>query len=38
MRDHQVVRALSSYKQKRTSGSWGAIIRYPLAIAQLIGV
>ncbi len=38
MRDHQVLRAISSYRQKRTSGSWGAIIRYPLAIAQMIGV
>jgi hypothetical protein len=38
MRDHQVVRALSSYAQKRTAGTWGAIIRYPMAFAQLIGV
>nr|WP_321986151.1 major capsid family protein [uncultured Lichenicoccus sp.] len=38
MRDHQVVRMLSSYEQKRTAGTWGAIIRYPLAFAQLLGV
>jgi hypothetical protein len=37
-RDHQIVRALSSYAQKRTAGTWGAIIRYPVAIAQMIGV
>ena len=37
-RDHPIVRDLSSYKQKRTGGTWGAIIRYPLAIAQLLGV
>jgi hypothetical protein len=37
-RDHQILRALSSYAQKRTAGTWGAIIRYPLAFAQLIGV
>ncbi len=38
MRDHQVVRQLSSYQQKKTSGSFGAVIRYPLAIAQMLGV
>jgi hypothetical protein len=38
MRDHAIVRDLSSYKQKKTSGTWGAIIRYPLAFAQMIGV
>jgi hypothetical protein len=38
MRDHQLVRALSSYEQKRTAGTWGAIIRYPLAVSQMIGV
>lgn len=38
MRDHMVVRDTSSYKQKRTSGTWGAVIKYPLAVAQMIGV
>ena len=38
MRDHQVVRQLSSYQQKRTAGTWGAVIRYPMAVAQMIGV
>ena len=38
MRDHLVVRSTSSYKQKRTAGTWGAIIKYPLAVAQMIGV
>lgn len=38
MRDHQAVRALSSYKQKRTSGSWGFILRKPLGVSQLLGV
>ena len=38
MRDHLVVRDLSSYKQKRTGGTWGAIIKYPLGIATMIGV
>ncbi len=38
MRDHLVVRGTSSYKQKRTGGTFGAIIRYPLAVAQMLGV
>ncbi|MDE1158427.1 MAG: hypothetical protein PW791_09140 [Neorhizobium sp.] len=38
MRDHQVVRALSSYQQKKTSGTWGAVIRYPVAVTQMLGV
>jgi hypothetical protein len=37
-RDHALVRSLSSYAQKKTGGTWGAIIRYPLAIAGMIGV
>lgn len=38
MRDHMVVRALSSYKQKRTGGSWGFILKRPLGVAQMLGV
>jgi hypothetical protein len=37
-RDHNTVRMHSSVSQKRTAGTWGAIIRYPLAVAQLLGV
>lgn len=37
-RDHALVRSLSSYAQKKTAGSWGAIIRYPLAFSQMLGV
>ena len=37
-KDHQIVRSLSSFAQKRTAGSWGAIIKYPLAFSQLLGV
>jgi hypothetical protein len=32
------VRSLSSYAQKKTGGTWGAIIRYPMAFAQMLGV
>ena len=33
-----IVRALSSFQQKMTQGSFGAVIRQPFAISQLIGV
>ncbi|HEX2753730.1 MAG TPA: DUF2184 domain-containing protein [Alphaproteobacteria bacterium] len=38
MRDHAIVRELSAWKQKKTSGTWGAVIRYPVAISQMLGV
>lgn len=38
MRAHPVVVGASSYKQKKTSGTWGAIIRRPVAVASMLGV
>ncbi|MCA6222450.1 major capsid family protein [Photorhabdus antumapuensis] len=38
MRAHAVVVSSSSFKQKKSAGTWGAIIRYPHAIAQMLGV
>lgn len=38
MRSHPIIRQLSSYKQKLTGGTWGAIIRMPVAFASMIGV
>ncbi len=38
MRAHPIIRAASSFKQKVTSGVWGAIIRQPAAIAGMLGV
>jgi hypothetical protein len=38
MRAHPVVVGTSSFKQKKSSGTWGAIVRQPIAIAQLLGV
>lgn len=38
MRAHKLIPAMSSYKQKLTGGSWGAVIRQPFAIAQMLGV
>jgi hypothetical protein len=38
MRQHPVIRAMSSYRQKVTAGVWGAVIRVPVAFASMIGV
>lgn len=38
MRTHAMVVGSSSWKQKRTNGTWGTIIRQPFAIASLLGV
>ena len=38
LRASPIVRDLSSFKQKMSQGTWGAIIRQPFAIAQLLGV
>ena len=38
MRSHPIIRQLSSFRQKVTGGSWGAIIRMPVAFAQMIGI
>lgn len=38
MRSHMLVADLSSWRQKKSGGTWGTIIRRPLAIAQMIGV
>ncbi|WP_096978829.1 DUF2184 domain-containing protein [Escherichia coli] len=38
MRAHAVVVEESSWKQKKSGGTWGAIIRQPLAIASMLGI
>lgn len=38
MRAHPVIADLSAWKQKKSGGTWGAIIKQPLAIAQMLGV
>jgi hypothetical protein len=38
MRAHPIIRASSSWRKKMTGGTWGAIIRMPVAIAQMVGV
>jgi hypothetical protein len=38
MRAHPVVTGLSSWKQKKSQGAWGAIIKRPVAISSMYGV
>lgn len=38
LRAHAVIQNLSSFMQKKSGGTWGAIIRRPIAIAQMLGV
>ena len=38
MRAHRVVMASSSFKQKKTAGTWGAIIYRPIGIASMAGI
>lgn len=38
MRAHPVIPDLSSWKQKKSAGTWGAILRRPICIAQMQGM
>lgn len=38
LRQHAIVRDLSSFKQKKSQGTWGAIVKRPNFIAQMLGV
>ncbi|WP_204371517.1 major capsid family protein [Burkholderia multivorans] len=38
MRAHAVVRDTSSFKQKKSQGTWGAIVRVPAAFSSMLGV
>ena len=38
MRAHPVVQELSAWAQKFSAGTWGAIVRRPIAIAQMLGI
>lgn len=38
MRAHNIVRDLSSWKQKKSGGTWGVVIRMPMSISQMLGV
>lgn len=38
MRSHPVVQELSAWAQKFSAGTWGAIVRRPICIAQMLGI
>ena len=38
LREHALIRHSSYIEQKVSGGTWGAIIRYPVAIAQMLGI
>jgi len=38
MRAHPVIPDMSSWKQKKSAGTWGTIIRRPICIAQMLGI
>ena len=38
MRGHKLETRTSSFKRKVSSGTWGAIIKYPIAFASMLGV
>ena len=38
LRGHKLETRTSSFKRKVSSGTWGTVVRYPVAIASMIGV
>jgi hypothetical protein len=38
MRAHKIIPAVSSFKQKTTSGGWGSILRMSATIAAMVGI
>jgi len=38
MRSHPLIRAMSSFRQKVSAGTWGAIVRMPAAVVTMVGV
>lgn len=38
LRAHGIVKDVSSYKEKKSQGTWGAVIFLPVAFSQLLGV
>lgn len=38
LRAHPVIPDLSAFKQKKSAGGWGAVLRRPIAIAQMLGI
>lgn len=38
MRNHTIIQKASSWAQKKSAGTWGFIMRYPIALAQMLGI
>lgn len=38
MRAHPIIRAMSSFRQKMTAGTWGTVLRFPAAISSMVGI
>jgi hypothetical protein len=38
LRAHRIVPDLSAFKQKRSAGAWGTIIRMPIAVRSMVGI
>jgi len=38
MRAHPIIQALSSWKQKKSAGTWGCVIYRPTFVAQMLGI
>lgn len=38
MRAHNLVVGLSAYEQKKSAGTWGAILKMPIGVAQMLGI
>lgn len=38
MRNHVIVQRASSWAQKKSAGTWGFIMRYPIALAGMLGI
>lgn len=38
LRAHRIIAASSSFKQKVTAGTWGAVLRQPANVASMLGV
>jgi hypothetical protein len=38
MRSHPVIAEMSAFRQKKSGGTWGTIIRRPIAIASMLGM
>ena len=37
-REHPIIRQMSSFEQKVSGGSWGSILRMPVAVASMVGI